>query len=115
MFKTAPFSRSVVVPKTSSCAPRSPPSGCTWLPALTLRVWLPIESVPIVWRSQGPSVRRSVTKALSALTVVLRPKPSELLSASSTVPPFSVRAPLPRAVADRVARTRPALRIRPPV
>ena len=58
---------------------------------------------------------RSATIEELALTVVLRPKFTALSLASCRLPPASVSVPPPRAPAETLARTVPALIARAPV
>ena len=87
----------------------------TLLPAATESVLVPMESVPRVWVTPAPEVSRSLMIVEFAETVVLRPKFSPVLLASARVPPASVSAPAPSALAFVLARSVPALTVVVPV
>ena len=99
----------VVAPKVVVAVPETLP------PALAVRVKVPIESVPSELLTLLPSVRRSDWIVLEAATVVLRPKARPVSSAIWRVPALRESAPAPRAEAEVVARSVPALTVVVPV
>ena len=71
-------------------------------------------SVPKVWVTPGPAVRRPALTVVLAVTVgMLLTVRAESLS-SSSVPPPSVRAPVPNASGLPLAHRTPALTVEPP-